>query len=405
MTFLVHTQKSLDKLTWNEIQKLHTTLGLKATAEARTRHDYQRRIVAAQPQPVVEPPEHVATPLTCATCPLARRLDNDDNRYCCGLTDAVTRGHWEANSDCYEAIAELETEMTEQLAEAEIPTPKIPVADTDIGSSEAQPEEAAIAPTKRAMPFFFNLPLPEYVDFSEKQSVPCCLESITRDRAKEYKNHLRLEQRDYEVYGGNQPPVIDFWQFHAYLQLINSSASYAEVVKNAGTLNAAECLEFIIASECPFIFHELEYGKQYFNYAPIAKYVWATTGCQTDIGTNVTVHDSINAIAERIRSCLDGYAKEVWLKTPTPIVKENTSTQLTVRPPYGWKFSKGYWIKEWEGTKFQKLPIEIIKQYGFTESEILFLESEFDSSLTEDNALFYEHYNAQAIREYIPIYS
>jgi len=116
----LHTQKSLDALTWNEIQKLHTSLGLKATAETRTRRDYQRRIVATQPQPVAKP-EAVASPLTCAACPLARLID--DNRYCCGLTNNVTRGHWEANSDCYDAVAEAqaETETTEIVAEPEAP--------------------------------------------------------------------------------------------------------------------------------------------------------------------------------------------------------------------------------------------------------------------------------------------
>ena len=116
----LHTQKSLDALTWNEVQKLHTSLGLKATAETRTRRDYQRRIVATQPQPVIES-EAVASPLTCAACPLARLIDG--NRYCCGLTNNVTRGHWEANSDCYDAVAEAqaETETTETVAEPEAP--------------------------------------------------------------------------------------------------------------------------------------------------------------------------------------------------------------------------------------------------------------------------------------------
>ncbi|MEG4406406.1 hypothetical protein [Microcoleus sp. MON2_D5] len=138
----LHTQKSLDQLTWNEVQKLHSSLSLKATATTRTRRDYQNRIISAQPQPVVEP-EHVATPLTCATCPLARRIDNDDNRYCCGLTDAVTRGHWEAKSDCYQELANLETEMTELIASSEIPV-------TEIASKgEVQPE-ALIAPVESA---------------------------------------------------------------------------------------------------------------------------------------------------------------------------------------------------------------------------------------------------------------
>ena len=115
----LHTQKSLDQLTWNEVQKLHSSLGLKATAETRTRRDYQRRIVANQPQPVVEL-EAVATALTCSDCPLARHIEGD--RYCCPLTDSVVRGHWEAYSDCYNAIvAQVEAETTEIVAEVEAP--------------------------------------------------------------------------------------------------------------------------------------------------------------------------------------------------------------------------------------------------------------------------------------------
>ena len=110
----LHTQNSLDQLTWNEVQKLHSSLGLKATAETRTRRDYQNRIVATQPQPIAEP-EQKATALTCATCPLARHIDGD--RYCCGLTDTVTRGHWEARvDDCYDAVA-AQSEPTEIVAE------------------------------------------------------------------------------------------------------------------------------------------------------------------------------------------------------------------------------------------------------------------------------------------------
>jgi hypothetical protein len=301
-----HTAETLKTLTWNQIQKLHTSLGLKATALSRTRWDYENRIIAAQPQPVVET-EQIATPLTCATCPLARHIDGD--RYCCGLTDAVTCGHWEAETDCYQEIADLETEMTELIASAEIPV------SATVTPSKIQ-VEAPIAPAKRAMPFFFNLPLPKYVAFSEKQSVPCCIASTTRDRANEYKEQFWLAQQGYKVYGGEQLPTIECWQFDAYLQLINPSAIYAEVIKNASKLDATECLEFIIAAECPFIFHELENGKDYWNYAPRAKYVWATEGCQADIGTNVTMHDSIHAIAERIRSVLDE-AKN-FAKNPQP---------------------------------------------------------------------------------------
>ena len=116
----LHTQKSLDQLPWNEVQKLHSSLGLKATTETRTRRHYQNRIVAAQPQPIAEP-EQKATALTCATCPLARHIDGD--RYCCGLTDTVTRGHWEARvDDCYDAVAaQTKVKAAEIVAETEAP--------------------------------------------------------------------------------------------------------------------------------------------------------------------------------------------------------------------------------------------------------------------------------------------
>ena len=140
----LHTQKSLDQLTWNEVQKIHGSLGLKATATTRTRRDYQRRIVAAMPQPVVEP-EHTVTPLTCARCPFAILLD--DNRYECGarVTKAVTRGHWEAKSDCYDAVAaqaQTETEVAEPATEVEAPIaqPEETPAPTFKEITAAQPE-------------------------------------------------------------------------------------------------------------------------------------------------------------------------------------------------------------------------------------------------------------------------
>lgn len=141
MTFPVHTQKSLDKLTWNEVQKIHASLGLKATATTRTRRDYQRRIVEAMPQPVVEP-EHTVTPLTCATCPFAILLE--DNRYECGakVITSVTRGHWEAKDECYCVVAaQVQAETTEPAAEIAHQETA-----TETESPIAQPEETPAAP-------------------------------------------------------------------------------------------------------------------------------------------------------------------------------------------------------------------------------------------------------------------
>ena len=143
----LHTQKSLDQLPWNEVQKLHSSLGLKATKTTATRRHYQNRIVATQPQPIAEP-EQKATALTCATCPLARHIDGD--RYCCGLTDTVTRGHWEAKADdCYDAVAaQSEVEATETVAEVELPI----VALQEIATESPIAQETAATVTDDAPP-------------------------------------------------------------------------------------------------------------------------------------------------------------------------------------------------------------------------------------------------------------
>jgi hypothetical protein len=46
---------------------------------------------------------------------LARHIDG--NRYCCGLTDAVVRGNWEAKTDCYHAVASETESLTAQPEE------------------------------------------------------------------------------------------------------------------------------------------------------------------------------------------------------------------------------------------------------------------------------------------------
>jgi hypothetical protein len=120
MTHPLHTQKSLDQLTWNEVRAIHANLGLKATATTRSRRDYQRRIVEAQPQPVAEEVATATTPtMTCATCPFARYLDGD--RYVCTISDTasgVKRGHWEATVYCEEQLAKQE-----EVAEVEAIAP------------------------------------------------------------------------------------------------------------------------------------------------------------------------------------------------------------------------------------------------------------------------------------------
>ena len=143
----LHTQKTLDQLTWREVQLLHSSLGLKATKATATRRDYQRRIVESQPQPIAEP-EQKATALTCAICPLARHIDGD--RYCCELTGTVTRGHWEARADdCYDAVvAQSEVEATETVAEVELPI----VALQEIATESPIAQETAATVTDDAPP-------------------------------------------------------------------------------------------------------------------------------------------------------------------------------------------------------------------------------------------------------------
>ncbi|TAG98750.1 MAG: hypothetical protein EAZ18_00295 [Oscillatoriales cyanobacterium] len=172
MTLKAIEANELKALPWNEIQKMHRTLKLRQGPDGGKRADYERRILTyftRRDELLNQEP----TGVTCATCQFAKHLDGD--RYCCGLTDAVTRGHWEAKTDCLEAIAEVGTETETETVIAPVVTKaetEAPIVPEEIpNATELQPE-TTIAQTKRAMPFFFNLPLPEYVAFSEKQSVP-----------------------------------------------------------------------------------------------------------------------------------------------------------------------------------------------------------------------------------------
>lgn len=70
--------------------------------------------------PIDRPNTPVA--LTCAVCPLARRIEND--RYVCTMSQTasdVVRGHWQATVSCLESIAQHEAEQTfEPVAEVEM---------------------------------------------------------------------------------------------------------------------------------------------------------------------------------------------------------------------------------------------------------------------------------------------
>lgn len=132
----VYTQKKLDKLTWNQVQKLHKSLGLKATG-ARTRRHLQHNILAAMPQRSL--PEAIATPLTCANCPLARNIE--DSRYSCtaDVVGYATRGHWEARTECYQVVAD---------AQPKTATAETLIAPESIIPELITPEEIAVVKTK-----------------------------------------------------------------------------------------------------------------------------------------------------------------------------------------------------------------------------------------------------------------
>lgn len=136
----VHTAQTLATLSWNDLRKVHSSLGLKAIGK---RADYEARILSVQPQQVAD--IKVAAPLTCSCCPLARLIE--DNRYCCQVSQTandVKRGHWEATISCYEALAkaEAETEAAEPVVEVqasivpEVTVTTQPVATATIDNDE-----------------------------------------------------------------------------------------------------------------------------------------------------------------------------------------------------------------------------------------------------------------------------
>jgi hypothetical protein len=157
-----HTVETLKTLTWNQVQKLHTSLGLKATAASRTRRDYENRIIAAQPpQPqTIAEPEHIATPMTCATCPLSEKLNPlacdverslghrikiENHRHQCGVSGNVVQGWWEAKTaldfDFYgDPVINCYGEVSRTQGQVEvIETVKIEVSETVVTATDDAP--------------------------------------------------------------------------------------------------------------------------------------------------------------------------------------------------------------------------------------------------------------------------
>jgi hypothetical protein len=410
MTLEAIEANELKALPWNEVQKLHRVLKLRQGPDGGKRADYERRILTyftRRDELLNQEP----TGVTCATCQFAKHLDGD--RYYCGLTEAVTRGHWEFSTDCLEAIAKAESEATGTEAEPVLAvenspgvnrTPSVEIATTDIAQPDSQ-SEALISsvPNPVFLPYFFKKPMMEYVAFIEKESVPFfCQDSLPSDRVRDYHFTYRQAHQVYDLYGGEQPPDMSLWQFKAYLGLVDGEATYAEVIKNAGKLDPVYCLEYIISVECPFIFYQIEEGKQYICYDSADNHVFASSRMETDIAAIVTTADSIISIAEKIRACIS--------KAPNSVTQS-----LPPRAPWGWKFFRhesgkralSYWAKKWGSTvRYENLPIEVITQYEFSASDIESLESLDDSgSSSGHEPLSYDDMGFQNIREYIGAYS
>jgi hypothetical protein len=129
MTLLTIEANELKALPWNEVQKIHRTLKLRQGPDGGKRADYERRILTyftRRDQLLNQEP----TGVTCATCQFAKLLDGD--RYCCGLTDAVTRGHWEATVYCEEQLAKQEEVAEVAIAPTATEEVKAPAAVTVI---------------------------------------------------------------------------------------------------------------------------------------------------------------------------------------------------------------------------------------------------------------------------------
>ncbi|MEG4917763.1 hypothetical protein [Microcoleus sp. B7-D4] len=82
--------------------------------------------------------------LTCAVCPLARRIEDD--RYVCTMSQTasdVVRGHWQATVSCLESIAQHEAEQTfEPVAEVERA-----IAQTDATVTAPVPDRTPATPS------------------------------------------------------------------------------------------------------------------------------------------------------------------------------------------------------------------------------------------------------------------
>lgn len=114
----VHTQETLNSLSWNDIRNLPASLELTATETSRTRRDYEARILEAQPQKVEEPIAQLA--------PQSAEEDEPPNRGDNG------RGRLRPNNNSFAAlIAPVETNLVR--------------SQSDLGFLYQQEKEAQIA--------------------------------------------------------------------------------------------------------------------------------------------------------------------------------------------------------------------------------------------------------------------
>jgi hypothetical protein len=190
MTLEAIKANELKALPWNEVQKMHRTLNLRQGPDGGKRADYERRILTYFTRRD-ELLNKESTGVTCATCQFAKHLDG--NRYCCGLTDAVTRGHWEATTDCLEAIGETEAETA--VAEAEAP-----IASTKNSPGvEVEPVAKAIEIQAQEPKPIVKIPIPIAVSHAKASEGFMAAMVKESERDREFHDILYLSQCEMEA--------------------------------------------------------------------------------------------------------------------------------------------------------------------------------------------------------------
>lgn len=153
------------------------------------------------------------------------------------------------------------------------------------------------------MPFNFRDSIQDWVLQDERpHMISPCEHNPIKEKANDFCFKYQQATNYYGIYGGIKPKEVHGWALTAYIW-INPDVSYQDAIKNATSLNAEQCLEFIIAEHVGWLeFVAESAGEVFINFDTQSLDIWASKTPEAHCFAQVSSKDSIATIADKLRS-------------------------------------------------------------------------------------------------------